>query len=242
MKQIVLAKDLHQMFVSAMNFLSRSDISIQTATTAEELLMAHFEKHAALIVTKLDLPGMSCETMVNIIRRSDALRTVSIMVFFEDNTVQRERSAGCGANVVMALPADPEALALQVSQLLNVVPRLAYRVVLNMAVEGIHNGKPILCNTENISANGMLIRTTEALMPGGRIACSLYLPDGTRVSAEGDVVRVVGPGAGPATNHNRYGIRFLNIPADTASAITAFVNKQLQLKQPPDHRLDSLVA
>jgi DNA-binding response OmpR family regulator len=223
MKKIVLAKDLHPVLMSALHFLHRSDISVHTAATADELLTTHFEHRAVLIVTLLDLPGMHCETMINVIRRNEAFRSVSIMVLYNDDAEQRARSARCGANIVMALPAEPALLAAHVSQLLSVEPRRAYRVVLNMAVNGVHNNRPFLCNSENISPRGLLIRTAEVLEPGSRIACSFYLPDGTRVSADGDVARVIKQDAGDTVKH--YGVRFRSISPEAEASISSFVNQ-----------------
>jgi DNA-binding response OmpR family regulator len=223
MKTIVLAQDLHPVFMSAMSFLRRSDIKVHTASTADELLMMHFEHRAVLIVTRLELQGMHCETMINVIRRNEALKSVSIMVLYDDDPVQRARSARCGANVTMAMPADPALLATHASQLLSVEPRRAYRIVLNMAVNGVHNDKPFLCNSENISPKGLLIRTTEALALGSRIACSFYLPDGTRVSADGDVARVIKQGHGDSVHH--YGVRFISIAPEAEASLSSFVHK-----------------
>jgi DNA-binding response OmpR family regulator len=222
MKKIVLAKELHPVFMSAVHFLHRSDITVHTVATADELLTTHFEQRAVLIVTVLDLHGMHCETMINVIRRNEALRSVSIMVFYNDDPVQRARSARCGANMTMALPAEPALLAAQVSQLLSVEPRRAYRVVLNMAVNGVHNDKPFLCNSENISPKGLLIRTAEELALGSRIACSFYLPDGTRISTDGDVARVI---KRPGDALHQYGVRFLSIAPEAEASISSFVHK-----------------
>ncbi len=223
MKNIVLAKELHPVFMSALHFLHRSDIAVHTAASADELLTTHFEHRAVLLVTLLELRGMHCETMINVIRRNEVLRSVSIIVFHNDGPVQRARSARCGANLVMAMPADPALLATHVSQFLSIEPRRAYRVVLNMAVNGIHQDKPFLCNTENISPKGLLIRTTEALAPGSRIACSFRLPDGTHISTDGDVARAIAPGAGDV--FHRYGVRFINIAPEAEASIASFVHK-----------------
>jgi len=223
MKTILLATDLHPVLMPAMHILNCSDIVVHSAATADELLMKHFVHRAKLIVTRLDLPGMRGERMINVIRRSDALRSASIMVLFADDPMQHERSARCGANRVVALPADPALLARHMSQLLNVAPRRAYRVALHMAVNGDHHSKPIPCNSENISPTGILIRTNEMLAPGCKITCSFYLPDGTRVNAAGDVARVVKQG--PGATYNQYGVRFISIAPEAASSIDSFVNK-----------------
>jgi len=227
MKKIVLAKDLHPVFMSALHFLKRSDISVHTASTAEELLATHFEHRAVLIVTRLDLTGMNCETMINVIRRSDTLKSVSILVLHNDDPLHHARSARCGANITMIMPSDPALLVPHITQLLSVEPRKSYRVVLNMAVNGMHNNKSFLCNSENISSTGMLIRTTEVLEPGSRTACSFYLPNGTRISTDCRVARVIKPEKDAAIN--KYGMVFTNITPDAESSIASFVQKHASL-------------
>ena len=226
MKKIALAKDLEPLFLSTMHFLNRSDIAVHTAATSDDLLKFHFEHHAALIVTRLDLPGMHCETMVGIIRRSEVLKTVSILVLANHGAAPVAHRDVKGANLVLAMPADPVLLAPHVSQLLSVEPRRAYRVVLNAAAEGVHLNMPFLCNLENISTGGMLIRTTELLSPEKHTTCSFYLPDGSHVSAAGDIVR--GPQRSPGSPFNLYGLRFVSLAPKAESAIAAFVRKESQ--------------
>jgi len=223
MKKIMLARELHPVFLSAVHYLHRSDLAVHTVDTADEMLKAHFEHRASLIVTTPELGGMHCETMINVIRRNEALKSVSIMVLYKDDPVQHARSTGCGANITVALPADPALLASHISQLLSVEPRRSYQVVLNMALDGGLHKKTFLCKSENISPRGLLVRTSEVLAPGSRVACSFRLPDGTRVSAEGDVARVITREPGDVVH--QYGVRFLNLAPQAQSAISSFVHR-----------------
>lgn len=240
MKKILIAHDLKPQITSAMNFLHRADLALFTATTNEELLKLHIEEHMDLIITRPDLPGMACETVFNIFRRSATLRRVSIFLICEHTSQQRERGKLSGANAVMDRPVDLAALAKKVQDLLTVAPRRSYRVVLSMAVDGKTNGRPFLCSTENVSANGMLIRSTERLVVGTHISCSFFLPDGTRISAAGEVARVV-PADLPTDQH-RYGVRFLSLAAQMESALSAFVEKETRLHTPTVPQANMLVA
>jgi len=239
MKQVLISKELYPLFLSIMQFLNRANITIRTAATTDEILKCHFEQHADLIILKIDQPGTPCETMIHIIRRSESLRGVSILACHDDRPALRERSEVSGANAAIALPANPSRLAAKVLQLLDVQPRRAYRVVMNMTADGLHNGKPFLCKTENVSTRGMLLSTAEALAPGNHISCSFYLPDGTRVVADGEVVRVIGQNS--ASPSNQYGIRFLTISPQSEAALDAFVQKQRKSAS-TDETQDALVA
>lgn len=240
MKQVLISEDLHPLFLSIMQFLNRADIAVHPSATTDDILKNHFERHADLIILKIDQPGIICETMIHIIRRSESLRHVSILVCHDGQPALRQRSEACGANAAIALPANPSSLAAAVVQLLDVQPRRAYRVVMNMTVDSVHKGKPFLCKTENISTNGMLLNTSASLAPGNHISCSFFLPDGTRVIADGEVVRVIGRNS--ASSAKQYGIRFLTISPAAEAAIDAFVQRERNITAQPERRRDSLVA
>jgi len=231
MKKLLVAHELKLLMMNAMDFLRREEITILTASTHDDMLRMHSQEIASLLVTKLDLPGMAFETLLHTIRRAEHMRNVSIILLSPDTPAHRERCGRCGVNAVLVQPVDPVILAGKVQELLAVEPRRHYRVVLNVVADGRHNDLPFLCNMENISVSGMLIRTPERLSPGDRIACSFFLPTGKRISASGEVVRITRQAT--ASEVNRYGIRFLAIAAEAASWIRAFVEKDQLLKQAP---------
>lgn len=230
MKKLLVAADLRPLMMNAMEFLQRGEITVLTASTHDEMLRVHFHQVAHLLVTKLDLPGMACETLVHTIRRSEVMRNVSIVLLAPDTPGHRERGSRCGVNAVLPLPVDPALFAGKVQELLSVAPRRHYRVIMNVAVEGRRNDRPFVCNMENVSASGMLVRTEERLSPGDRITCSFFLPTGKKIGASGEVVRVVDHAA---NGKQRYGVRFLSLAAEAESSLAAFVESDRRRKQPP---------
>lgn len=224
MKNLLVAQDLKPMMLRAMNFLHRADIAVYTAATNDEILLFHMEKNAHLIATHPSLPGMTTETLCNVIRRSESMKKVSILLLC-NNPLQQELARRCNVNAVLNCPVDGALFATKVQELLDVPPRRSYRVVLNIAVEGLHDNRPIMCNSENVSAGGMLIRTTEELPQGSRISCSFYLPDGRRVSADGVIARSFKTDSTPGMIH--YGVQFREFGSGADSAIKAFVEKEL---------------
>jgi len=225
MKNLLVARDLKPYMMTAMSFLERAEISVSTAATNDELLKMHLEKSAHLLITRLDTPGLACETLVHTVRRGEHLRAVSIIILCDDSPVHRVRGSRCGANAVLSLNTDPGLFAEKVQDLLNVAPRRHYRVILNMAVESRRNNQPFMCTSENISTNGLLIRTPENLEQNDRIACSFFLPDGKRISANGEIVRAVKQTT--SSDMNRYGIRFVALAQDAESAIASFVDNEI---------------
>lgn len=232
MKNLLVAEDLKPMMVRAMSFLRRADIAVHTAATSDELLLYHLDKNAHLIATHPTLPGMTCEILCNIIRRSETMKKVSILLLC-NSPHQQELTRRCNVNAVLSCPVDTAIFAAKVRELLDIPPRRSYRIVLNIAVVGLHDNRPVMCNSENVSAGGMLIRTTESLPPGSRISCSFYLPDGRRVNADGVIARAFRRDT--AFDMTHYGVHFQGFAPGAQAAIKAFVEKELLRQSVPVH-------
>jgi CheY-like chemotaxis protein len=223
MQKVLIANELKPLLVGTERYLDRTDISVFFAATNDEVLKLHVEERMNLIVSKLDMPGHRSEEIFEIIRSSKDLRQVSLIMVCNDDAVHRERSKRCGADAVLTVPLDPGRLSLKVRQFLDVAPRQSYRVVLNVAVEGKLKNRPFLCKTENVSSTGMRMRTGLDLAIGDVIACSFYLPGGAKVSAGGEIVRLIEQAPGP--DGSVYGVKFTKISPDVKSAIESFVEK-----------------
>jgi CheY-like chemotaxis protein len=221
MKKILLAKDLQGLFLEKGSFFDRSDIKVFTAATNDEALKIYNKEEIALIVMQLDMPGIKSEELFSIIRKSKELQKVSIIVVCQDTLAHRERCKQCRANAVFTLPVDTDLLSIKAQQFLNVAPRTLYRAALAVAIEGKFKNRPLPFWTENISANGMLIKTEEPLSKEAGIFFSFFLPDGTHVSGYGEISRIVQLKTAPVTF--LYGIKFTNIDPGVRSAIEAVV-------------------
>lgn len=232
MKNLLIAQDLKPMMMAAMAFLHRTDIAVHTAASTEEILKFHIEQNAQLIVTRPGLPGIACDVLFNIIRRGESMKKVSLLLLCDNTASHQELARRCCANAVITRPVDTALFASKVQQLLDVPPRRSYRVLLNITVEGKHDGRTVMCNSVNVSSGGMLIRAKEKLSPGDHIACSFYLPDGSRASAQGDIVRSFR--ADSAADAAFYGIRFQTFSPGSEAAIAAFVRREQARQQPMD--------
>jgi len=229
MKKVLIASDLKNLFTGKDNFLSREDIRIFAAEKNDEALKIHIEEKVDLIVTKLDQPGLRTEELFEIINKSGELREVLSIIICDNTLFHQERCKRCGAHAIFTNPVDFGQLHLKMRQFLDVSPRQSYRVALNVAVEGKFNNRPFLYRTENISATGMLIKAEEIFAKGDRLSLSFYLPDGTRVSARGEVVRIVKQGNAP--DACLYGIKFTDIAPSAQSPIDTFIKRQLKNKR-----------
>ena len=81
-----------------------------------------------------------------------------------------------GANRVAASDDPPERVQALVSELLGVAPRVSLRAASRLSVQLERGTAQVLCQTENISATGMLIRTDQQYPVGTLLSFELTLP------------------------------------------------------------------
>jgi CheY-like chemotaxis protein len=221
MKKIILTKYVEGLFREKESFLKRADIRVFTVATNDEVLRITTKEEVNLIVTQLDMPGIKSEELFSIIRKSRELQKVSVIIICQDTLAQRERCKQSRANAVFTIPVDIDLLSIKMQQFLNTAPRMLYRAALAVAIEGKFKNRPVPFWTENISANGMLIRTEEPLAKEAGIFFSFFLPNGMHVSGYGEIVRVV---RSETADTFLYGIKFTNVDPRAKSAIEAAIN------------------
>jgi CheY-like chemotaxis protein len=203
-----------------------------TATTTDEVLQIHRAVRVDLIIISLDMPGMSSEQLCSLLRENEKQGAVSIIIVCVDTKRAIEQSARCGANAVFPRPIKPAQLLAQAKTLLNLSWRETYRVILNVSVKGKVTGNHFVCNTLDISLEGMLIETTQIFNMGDPLSCSFFLPDMTQIRITGEIVRTVQPAHGVEANW--YGVRFLDLAPDAEMALEAFIDTNAATP-PPRH-------
>ncbi len=226
MKKVIIAEDIKAILEKEQSFLSRAGIRIFTAATNERALSLHRDEKADLIIAKLDTPGMSGEMLCSLIRDDEELRNVSLIMVCSASEADLERCVQCSANVFISSPINSAVLLQEAHQLLHIAPRTSCRISMSVKLEGRSKGIPFIGSLENISTSGMLFRTAALLSEGDTVQCSFSLPDSTRITANAEIMRVLGKEAGQDTN--RYGIRFTDPGVDLISAIEALVEKECQ--------------
>lgn len=233
MKKFLIADDLKSQCVQNNSFLSREGITVFSAATNDEMLKIHSAEKVDLIVSKIDLPGLTSEELFESIRQRQDLRGVATILICDDTPIHHARCKQCSVNAVLTLPIDTSQLHAKMQQLLDIAPRQAYRVTLKASLEGKFKNKPFLYRTDNISATGMLItaevRAEEMLAQGDLLSFSFYLPDGTQIIAQGTVERVIPQTI--AANVCLYGIKFTGLTPNVKSAIETYVRKERNHKR-----------
>ncbi len=235
MKKIVIAENIDTILRKKNNFLDRADMRVFTATTTDEVLQIHHSVRLDLIIITLDMPGMSSELLCSLLRENAEQGAVPVIMVCAHTRRAIEQSARCGADAVVTRPIKPAQLLAQAKTLLNLSWRETYRVLLNVAVEGNVSSTHFVCNSLDISLDGMLIETTQIFNRGDRLSCSFFLPDMTQIQITGEIVRTIQPA--PGVNANWYGVHFLDISPDAERALETFIDTNASKSQPrPDEQ------
>ena len=227
MKKVIIAEDLKAILEKDRSFFNRSGIRTIGAASNDEIPDLHRTEKANLIITNLDMPGMSGENLCSLIRTDDILRSVSIIIVCSETAANLQRCTECGANAFITSPVNTAVLLQEAHQLLHVTQRKTCRIPLKVRLEGKAMGKPFTGSIENISTAGLLFLTEAVLFEGDAIHCSFDLPDSRRIYLSAEVVRTVESPDSPLKK--RYGVRFTDIGDADASDIEAFINAKTGL-------------
>lgn len=229
-KKILITQEISRILLEKTSFLNRADIRLFTASSNDEALEIHRAEHMDLIITDLDMAGMSSEQFCSLIRKNPDLRQVSIILVCACDASALARSSRFGADAVILRPIKPHFLLTKAKQLLNISMRETYRVPLNVAVEGQASDRAFSCRSLDISTVGILMETSQTFQHEQLVICSFTLPDATLIRVTGKIVRTLDPP--PAARFNRYGIHFLDLAPEAYKAIVAFLESAAIKKRP----------
>lgn len=222
MKTVIIAEDLKISLEREQSFFSRTGIRTIGAVSNDEILDVHRAENANLIITNLDMPGMSGENLCSLIRADHKLRSVSIIIVCTETASNLQRCAQCGANAFISSPVNTAVLLQEAHQLLHITQRRTCRIPLKVRLEGRAMGKPFTGSIENISTAGLLIHTEAVLFEGDEIQCSFDLQAGGLIYLSAEVVRTIEP-KDSSSLKKYYGVRFTDIGDAVVSDIEAFI-------------------
>ena len=222
-KKILIAQDIHALLRQDSSFLARADLRVLVAATNDEMLKVHRAERADLIITDLDLPGMSSERLCGLIQQDAALRTASMIMACANTPESIRNSSQCRPNAVLLRPLHPVLLMAKARQLLDISARETIRVLLSARVQGRSPDGPFYCRTRNISATGMMIETDKHFAEGTRLSSQFYLPDAQSVRVTGTIVRIIQQT--PGNEDYQYGLMFSDLTPETRQLLLDFVER-----------------
>ncbi|MEM9293881.1 MAG: PilZ domain-containing protein [Acidobacteriota bacterium] len=157
-------------------------------------------------------------------RESENQRSPLLLVCRDEDEEAASALMGRGANRVVSISRSAARLQSEVSELLTVAPRTDLRVMANLQIQLEEGPSLAMCQTENISVSGMLLRTDEDYPKGTRFRFEFVLPSDERsVRGEAQVVRHTTVGRERVRG---IGVRFLDFEGDGQDRFEEFIGQQ----------------
>ena len=171
--------------LSAVKFFA--DYAENGATALESTSFLPFDA----IVTGYPLPDMQMQPFLDAVRKKDSRcrRLGLVILALRGMLPEAETFVGKGANRALALEDFPDELPQALFRLLEVPPRFAMRAISCLNVQLTWGNSRTICQTENISAHGMLIKTDHPYPVGTQMAFEFAIP-GESTSVRGSAVVV----------------------------------------------------
>lgn len=184
-----------------------------TANVTFELLLVRFP------LRDMDLPRFLAE-----VRRqgSPCSRSSLLLLATEAKLTDAQTFIGRGANRALSLAASATEIQESVSSVLDVAPRKAARFMTRLEIRIGGATDMVLCQTDNISASGMLLRSDRRYELGTQIDFVFTLPGDPRpMSGVAEVVRHTRFEEGPSLG---LGMRFLSFSGDSQRRFESFLH------------------
>ncbi len=131
------------------------------------------------VVTGYPLPGAAFGILLSAIRsRASASRNAGLVVISDPDSVgDARRLIGRGVNRVVDGSQPVNRVVRELTALLAVAPRIVSKLPAKIALRMGDRPLSVLCQTENLSLTGMLVRGCTHCAPGARVAFRIELPD-----------------------------------------------------------------
>lgn len=163
-----LSREEFQRFVP---FLSRQSFEVDrfpSASGAMELVsVVAFE----LLLVRYPLPDMDLQPFLSSVREDRSpCRSSSLLVLTPSERLdEAQRFIGRGANRAIELQASEGEIQESISSVINVAPRKAARFMTRFEIRLGDVQDRMVCQTENLSSTGMLVRTEKRYEKGTQI-------------------------------------------------------------------------
>jgi len=130
------------------------------------------------IVAGYPLSDMPMQTFLDAVRGKDSpCRQAGVVILaLRGMLPEAEMFVGKGANRALALESFPEELPHALLRLLEVPPRVALRALSRLKVQLSWGTSQTICQTENISMHGLLIKTDHPYPVGTQMSFELSVP------------------------------------------------------------------
>lgn len=181
-------------FARVAPFLERSDFDVDRFPSGIGAIELTRHVGIEVLVVRFPLPDLELADFLGHIRQpsNPCLHSPVVLLANPDRLTEAQDYIGRGANRALDIESPHSIQAIQdtLSNLLHVAPRKAARFLARLEIKLGGAKDMILCQTENLSMTGMLIKTDRRYESGTRIDFEFSLPNDTRpISGIAEIVR-----------------------------------------------------
>jgi CheY-like chemotaxis protein len=205
--------------------MRRDAVQVDWVATPEEGVKLATEQKFDVVILDAEPPDWSLERVVRELRRGGSpSRSAAVMVLAEPDQVDAARALRAkGVNRVMLISDPPQMICDQMAGLLEVAPRVALRLPMNLQTALGNRGREIFCQTVNLSATGMLVRTQARPQLGTPVVFRLHLSEKLgSVMGRGEMVRHA---TRSQCGIDGVGVRFKGFAGDGAVRLQTYLNE-----------------
>ncbi len=205
--------------------LRRDAVQVDWVATPEEGVNLATQQKFDVVILDAEPADWSLEKVVRQLRGSvSPSRNAAIMVLAEPDQVDAARALKAkGVNRVMLISDPPQMICDQMAGLLEVAPRVSLRVPMNLQTALGNRGREIFCQTVNLSATGMLVRTQARPQLGTPVVFRLHLSEKLgSVMGRGEMVRHASRMQG---GFDGVGVRFKSFAEDGAVRLQSYLEE-----------------
>jgi CheY-like chemotaxis protein len=205
--------------------LSRALLNVDRLSTGESAAELASQVAIDLVVIRHPLPDMAIGSFMQSLHQAGSpCEKTPILVVADDNRLTELASMLPGGAGQAVSVNQPEKLLAHVALVLKLAPRADVRIAVRLEVKLDGGTKLIICQSENISEKGMLLRTDARFPIGSKVRFDFTLPgDQLAVQGEADVVRHAEP---PVEGLFGMGLKVNWFKGDGGSRIRRHVLKQ----------------
>jgi CheY-like chemotaxis protein len=204
--------------------LRRDAVQMDWVASPEEGISLAAGEKFDVIVLDAEPAGWTLEKVVRRLRGGiSPSRSAAIMVLAKPDQVDAARALKTrGVNRVMLISDPPQMICEQMAGLLEVAPRASLRVPMNLQTSLGNRGREIFCQTANLSATGMLVRTQTRPQLGSPVVFRLHLSEKLgSVIGRGEMIRHASRFQG---GFDGVGVRFKGFAEDGAARLQSFLD------------------
>ena len=202
-------------FARVAPFLARNDFDVDRFPTGSGAIELTSQVAIEALLVRYPLPDLELEAFLAQLRKpeSPCLRSPVVLLSTTERLAEAEVFIGRGANRALDLDNADQGIQEVLSNLLHVAPRKAARFLARLEIKLGGAKDMILCQTENLSDSGMLIKTDRRYESGTQIHFEFSLPnDAFPVSGVAEIVRHTMIGRDKVGG---VGVRFLSFEGDS---------------------------